>query len=112
MTLRLDGRVAVVTGAGSGLGRAVALGLGAMGAKVVVNDIGATLAGDRTGEDTATAVVREIEAAGGTAVASTDSVADFDSAALIVETAVRTFGGVDIVVNNAGTVGTGLIWET
>ena len=100
----LEGRVAVVTGSGRGLGREFALALAREGASVVVNDIGVALSGDATGDDPATDVCREIEALGGRAAAARDSVASFDGAARIVATAVDTFGRVDIVVNNAGIV--------
>jgi NAD(P)-dependent dehydrogenase (short-subunit alcohol dehydrogenase family) len=102
----LDDRVAVVTGSGLGIGRSVAKCLAAEGAKVVVNDIGASLDGRAPGdvEDPATTVVKEIEADGGTAVVSHDSVADFEAAARIVATAVDTYGRIDILVNNAGIV--------
>jgi NAD(P)-dependent dehydrogenase (short-subunit alcohol dehydrogenase family) len=102
--LRYDGRVAVVTGGGRGLGRAYALLLAARGAKVVVNDLGGAL--DGAGADTGPAqeVVGEITAAGGEAVASTDSVATPDGGRAIVETAVEAFGSVDILVHNAGIV--------
>ncbi|MGE0256495.1 MAG: SDR family NAD(P)-dependent oxidoreductase [Alphaproteobacteria bacterium] len=102
MAIRLDGRVAIVTGAGNGLGRTYALALAARGAKVVVNDLGAPLDGSGGSQAPADAVVAEIKAAGGEAVASFDSVSDRDSAARIVKTAVDAFGTVDIVVNNAG----------
>lgn len=91
---RLDGRVAIVTGAGGGIGRAHALGLAREGASVVVNDIGV-----RSGADAAS-VVQEIEEAGGTAIASTDS-ATWDGADEILATALDAFGRVDILVNNA-----------
>jgi NAD(P)-dependent dehydrogenase (short-subunit alcohol dehydrogenase family) len=100
----LEGRVAVVTGAGRGIGREFALCLAREGASVVVNDIGVTLRGDATDEDPATEVCKEIEAAGGHAVPAHDSVADFAAAERIVKTAVDTFGQIDIVVNNAGIV--------
>jgi NAD(P)-dependent dehydrogenase (short-subunit alcohol dehydrogenase family) len=102
MTIRFDNRVAIVTGAGNGLGRAHALLLAARGARVVVNDPGG--ARDGRGGDAAVAdkVVREIEAAGGTAIANYDSVADAAAAKNIVQTALDAFGTVDIVVNNAG----------
>jgi NAD(P)-dependent dehydrogenase (short-subunit alcohol dehydrogenase family) len=102
MAIRFDNRVAIVTGAGNGLGRAHALLLGARGAKVVVNDPGG--ARDGKGGDSAVAdhVVAEIKSAGGQAVANYDSVADRAGAANIVKTAVDAFGTVDIVVNNAG----------
>lgn len=102
--LRFDGRVAVVTGAGRGLGREYALLLASRGASVVVNDIGGSLTG--VGSDTGPAeeVVEEIRAAGGTAVASTDSVTTAEGGAAIVQTAVGNFGGIDIVIHNAGNV--------
>ena len=100
----LEGRVAVVTGAGRGIGREFALCLAREGASVVVNDIGVTLRGDATDEDPATSVCREIEAAGGHAVPAHDSVTDFGAAERIITTAVDTFGKIDILVNNAGIV--------
>ena len=102
MTIRFDNRVAIVTGAGNGLGRAHALLLASRGAKVVVNDPGGAV--DGKGGDSAAAdkVVAEIKAAGGQAVANYDSVAEARTAANIVKTAVDSFGTVDIVVNNAG----------
>jgi NAD(P)-dependent dehydrogenase (short-subunit alcohol dehydrogenase family) len=98
------GRVVIITGAGRGLGRSYALAFAREGAKVVVNDLGATLAG--VGRDAATAqvVVDEIRAAGGQAVANGDDVSDWDSAGRIVATAIEHFGGLDVVVNNAGLV--------
>ncbi|MBS0378865.1 MAG: SDR family oxidoreductase [Proteobacteria bacterium] len=98
------GRVVVVTGAGRGLGRSYALAFAREGAKVVVNDLGTTLAG--VGRDTATAqaVVDEIKGAGGEAVANGDDVSDWDGAGGIVATALEAFGGLDVVVNNAGFV--------
>ncbi|MEV0589949.1 SDR family NAD(P)-dependent oxidoreductase [Nonomuraea cavernae] len=102
MDLSFDGRVAVVTGAGGGLGRAHALELGRRGARVVVNDMGASLSGDGAERDRAAIVVKEIEALGGTAVADTHSVATEDGGRAVIETAVSAFGQVDIVVNNAG----------
>lgn len=103
--LRLDGRVAVVTGAGRGLGRSYALLLAARGASVVVNDIGTDLFGSDPSDDPAREVAAEIAAAGGVARADTTSVATTEGATAIVETAVREFGRLDIVVNNAGTTG-------
>ncbi len=100
----LQGRVAVVTGAGRGIGRDLALALAAEGASVVVNDIGVTLRGDATDEDPATEVCKEIEAAGGHAVPAHDSVADFAAAGRIIQVAVDAFGKIDILVNNAGIV--------
>lgn len=100
----LEGRVAVVTGSGRGLGREFALCLAGQGAAVVVNDVGVSLRGDSTEEDPAGGVVAEIESMGGRAVAARESVADFDGAGRIVAAAVDAFGTVDIVVNNAGIV--------
>lgn len=104
MTIRFDGRVAIVTGAGHGLGKSYALALGARGAKVVVNDIGGAIDGSGGSATPADAVVEEIRAAGGDAVANYDSVAERDSAANIVQTAIDRFGRIDIVINNAGIV--------
>jgi NAD(P)-dependent dehydrogenase (short-subunit alcohol dehydrogenase family) len=100
----LDGRVAVVTGAGRGIGREFALALAQAGASVVVNDIGVGLRGDETGEDPATEVCAEIEALGGRAVPAHDSVSDYDAAGRIIQTALDSFGQIDILVNNAGIV--------
>lgn len=97
-------RIAIVTGAGRGLGRAYALGLAAEGAKVVVNDLGVGTHGDATAERPADEVVSEIRKAGGEAVANYDDVADWDGAGNIVRTAIDAFGGLDAVVNNAGFV--------
>ena len=104
MTKMLDGRVAIVTGAGRGLGREHALELARNGAKVVVNDYGVTLAGADAGDSPAHAVAAEIEAMGGQAVVNGADVADFDAAGVMVEQAIDTFGGLDILVNNAGFV--------
>ena len=102
MTIRFDDRVAIVTGAGSGLGRSHAMLLASRGAKVVVNDPGGAIDG-RDGEHAvADKVVAEIKAAGGQAVANYNSVADMKSAQNIVDTAVNTWGRCDILVNNAG----------
>jgi NAD(P)-dependent dehydrogenase (short-subunit alcohol dehydrogenase family) len=99
-----DGRVAIVTGAGRGLGRAHALELARQGARVVVNDLGCELDGSGGGTGPAGEVVEEIRAAGGDAVANGDDVADFEGAARMVGAAVEAFGGLDVVVNNAGFV--------
>ena len=98
------GRVVIVTGAGRGLGRSYAVGFAREGARVVVNDLGTSLAG--VGRDTATAqvVVDEIRAAGGEAVANGEDVSDWDGAGRIIATAIEHFGGLDVVVNNAGFV--------
>ena len=101
--LKLDGRVAIITGAGRGLGRAYALELARRGAHVVVNDAGFNMAGDDAGDrEPADAVVREIIAAGGRAVASYHDIAQAQHASDLVALAVSSFGGVDILVNNAG----------
>jgi NAD(P)-dependent dehydrogenase (short-subunit alcohol dehydrogenase family) len=101
----LDGRVALVTGAGRGIGRDIALSLASEGASVVVNDVGVTLAGEGgAGEDPAAAVCADIEAVGGKAVPDHNSVSDFDAAGRMVATAVEAFGKIDILVNNAGIV--------
>ena len=100
----LDGRVAIVTGSGRGIGREFALCFAREGASVVVNDVGASLDGRGTEEDPAAQVCKEIEALGSKAVPNYDSVTDFEGAANIVKTAVDAFGTVDILVNNAGIV--------
>jgi NAD(P)-dependent dehydrogenase (short-subunit alcohol dehydrogenase family) len=100
--LILAGKVAVVTGAGRGIGRAIALCLARHGAKVVVNDVGAAVTGEGHDETPAQEVVREIESGQGTAVANTDSVAEWESAQRIVSTAIEQYGRIDIVVSNAG----------
>jgi NAD(P)-dependent dehydrogenase (short-subunit alcohol dehydrogenase family) len=100
--IRLDGRVAVVTGSGRGIGRGVALELAARGARVVVNDLGVALDGSGTDASIAGQVVKEIRAAGGEAAACTASVATEAGAREIIETATGAFGAVDILVNNAG----------
>jgi NAD(P)-dependent dehydrogenase (short-subunit alcohol dehydrogenase family) len=102
--LRFDGRVAVVTGGGRGLGRSYALLLASQGAKVVVNDPGGSIGGDGTDAAPADEVVREITAAGGEAVASTDSVATPEGGRAIVGTALERYGRIDILVHNAGNV--------
>ena len=99
--MSVDGKVAIITGAGGGLGREHALLLSQHGAKIVVNDLGGSVDGSGK-SDAADAVVEEIRAAGGTAVANKESVSEREGAKRIVETAVKEFGTVDILVNNAG----------
>ncbi|HVD43353.1 MAG TPA: SDR family oxidoreductase [Gaiellaceae bacterium] len=98
----LDGKVAVVTGAGRGIGREHALALARAGAKIVVNDLGASLAGEGVDSGPADDVVREIEALGGEAVSNGENVADFAGAKRLIDGAISTFGRLDILVNNAG----------
>lgn len=100
--LRFDDRVAIVTGAGRGLGRAHAMLLADRGAKVVVNDFGGSKEGEGSDVGPARDVVQEITAAGGVAVSDTNSVGVEDGCHALVETAIREFGRIDIVVNNAG----------
>ena len=106
--LRLDGRVAAVTGAGRGIGRAYALLLGQLGAQVVVNDLGGSTLG--TGGDAAPAdeVVKQIEDGGGAAVANYGDVSTVEGGKSVIDTAVEHFGGIDIVVNNAGN----MVWAS
>jgi multifunctional beta-oxidation protein len=98
----LKGRVAVITGAGNGLGRAYALSFAERGASVLVNDIGTSHDGYGITHDAADAVVEQIRQAGGTAVASYDSVAEEESANSIIQSAIDNFGKIDILINNAG----------
>ena len=100
--IRFDDRVAVITGAGGGLGRTYALEFGRRGGKVVVNDLGGAADGSGAGTSMADQVVKEITEAGGTAVANYDSVATPEGGEAIIQTALDNFGQVDIVVNNAG----------
>jgi NAD(P)-dependent dehydrogenase (short-subunit alcohol dehydrogenase family) len=100
--IRYDDRVAVITGAGGGLGKTYALMLGARGAKVVVNDLGGSADGTGGGSSMADEVVKEISEAGGTAVANYDSVATPEGGEAIIQTALENFGKCDIVINNAG----------
>lgn len=97
-----DGRVAIVTGAGRGIGRGHALELARQGAKVVVNDIGGAVDGSGVDVGPAQQVADEIVALGGEAVANTDSVADWEGAQRLINQAVETYGGLDVLVNNAG----------
>lgn len=98
----LAGKIALVTGAGRGVGKGIALELAAAGASVVVNDIGTSTTGEGADLNPAQTVVAEILAAGGQAVADSNSVADWDQAHAMVQTALDSFGRIDIVVNNAG----------
>ena len=102
MSRLLDGKVALVTGGGRGVGRGIALALAEAGAKVVVNDLGATLDGQASAERPGEEVVAAIRAGGGEAIADSGSVADWNQAHKMVELAVNTFGRIDIVINNAG----------
>lgn len=106
--VRLDGQVAIVTGAGGGIGRDIALQIARVGAAVVVNDIGASLDGQGRDAGPAAKVVAEIEANGGQAKAAIASVADPGEAQFIVDTALSSFGRIDYVVNNAGILRDGL----
>ena len=98
----LDGKVAIITGSGGGIGRCHALLFAKEGAKVVVNDLGGTRDGAGSGNAMADQVVAEIKAAGGDAVANYDSVATLEGAAGIMKTAIDAYGRADILVNNAG----------
>ncbi len=98
----LDGRVAIITGAGRGIGREHALLFAAEGAKVVVNDLGGALDGSATQQSPAEEVVAEIKAFGGEAVANHDNVADWEGGKRMIDCAIEAFGGLDILVNNAG----------
>jgi NAD(P)-dependent dehydrogenase (short-subunit alcohol dehydrogenase family) len=97
-----EGRIVIVTGAGRGLGRSHALAFARAGAKVLVNDLGTDRAGLGRDSETAQSVVDEIRAMGGEAAANGDDVSDWDGAARIVKAAIEAFGGLDVVVNNAG----------
>ena len=99
-----DNRTVVITGAAGGLGRAYALAFAAEGANVVVNDIGTSLSGEGRDTSAADAVVAQIVAGGGKAIANYEDITDWDAAKRIVEAAVGAFGGLDVIVNNAGIV--------
>ena len=103
--LRFDGQVAVVTGAGGGLGKQYALLLAARGARIVVNDTGGSVAGDGSNIEAAHAAAEEIRRQGGQAVADTHSVTSPEGGQAIVDSALRAWGRVDVVINNAGIVG-------
>jgi NAD(P)-dependent dehydrogenase (short-subunit alcohol dehydrogenase family) len=98
----LDGKVAIVTGAGRGIGREHALALSKAGATVVVNDLGTTLSGEGADLSLAQQVVKDIESAGGRAIANGENVADFAGARRLIDEAIEAFGQLDILVNNAG----------
>ena len=100
--LTFDGRVAIITGAGGGLGRCHALELARRGASIVVNDLGGAVDGTGGSATAAETVVAEIEAAGGTAVANADSIATPEGGQAVVQAAIDAFGKVDIIINNAG----------
>jgi len=102
MTIRFDDRVAIVTGAGNGLGRSHALALAARGAKVVINDLGGARDGSGASSDAALNVVEEIKAAGGTAMANGANVAAYDQVKDMVKQTINAWGRIDILVNNAG----------
>ncbi len=97
-----DGRICIVTGAGRGIGREHALMLASQGAKVVVNDLGGEMDGSGRSTGPAQVVVDEIVAAGGQATANTDDISDWEGAQRLINTAVETFGGLDVLINNAG----------
>jgi NAD(P)-dependent dehydrogenase (short-subunit alcohol dehydrogenase family) len=109
---QLDGKVAIVTGAGRGIGRTEALLLAAEGAKVVVNDFGGSLLGAGSEQGPAQRVVEEIEAKGGQAVPNFDDVADWNGAKKMTEQAIDTYGDLNILVNNAGVIRTGMSFNT
>ena len=102
INLGLDGKVAVVTGAGGGIGREIALALAAEGVSIVVNDIGVSLSGDGGSESPAQETSGLITQKGGKAVISNESVSSWDSAQLVIKKAIDTFGKIDIIINNAG----------
>jgi 3-oxoacyl-[acyl-carrier protein] reductase len=111
MTACLEGRVAIVTGAGRGIGRAEALLLATEGAAVVVNDVGASPEGDGRDPSAADAVVEEIHSLGGRAIADYSDVSLYASGATLVRLALSAFGRLDIVINNAGNVRTGMVFN-
>jgi NAD(P)-dependent dehydrogenase (short-subunit alcohol dehydrogenase family) len=107
----LKDRVAVITGAGNGLGRAHAIGMAAQGARVVVNDLGTSFDGQGESRSAADLVVKTIQQNGGVAVANYNSVAAEEGARNIIKTAMDNFGRLDILVNNAGIVGGNMIYD-
>ncbi len=111
MVKRLNGKVAVITGSGRGLGREIALAMAAQGAKVVVNDLGSAVDGSGKDVQVASLVVDEIKKAGGEAVANSDSIATMEGGENIINTAVKSFGKIDILVNCAGILRDKMIWN-
>jgi len=107
----LKDRVAIITGAGSGLGRAHAIGMAAQGACIVVNDLGTTFDGEGVSQNPADQVVKTIEQSGGSAIANYDTVASEDGAKSIIKTAIDSFGRLDILVNNAGIIRSNIVYE-
>jgi len=107
----LKDRVAIITGAGSGLGRAHAIGMAAQGARIVVNDLGTTFDGEGVSQNPADQVVKTIEQSGGSAIANYDTVASEDGAKSIIKTAIDSFGRLDILVNNAGIIRSNIVYE-
>src|ERR1700747_2100382 len=108
MSRLCEGRVVIVTGAGRGLGREHALMLAAHGAKLVVNDLGAGVDGSGSSQGPAQQVVDEIRAAGGQAVVNGDDIASWEGAENLVRQAIDTFGGLHVLVNNAGILRDGM----
>ncbi len=111
MNEMLKERVAVITGAGNGLGKAYAIGMARQGARIVVNDLGTSFDGEGASRDPADEVVELIRKEGGDAVANYDSVANEDGAKNIIKTAIDQYGRIDILVNNAGIIKGGFIYE-
>jgi NAD(P)-dependent dehydrogenase (short-subunit alcohol dehydrogenase family) len=108
---RFDGKVAVVTGSGRGLGRSFAMLLAARGAKVVVNDLGASVEGEGASEEPAMRVVEEIRTAGGEAIVNSNSVSTPEGGKAVIDSAIKSWGRVDIVINNAGILPYGSIMD-